>query len=57
MDKEEERRLEQEATELLEKDAKENETTLYQEGIINDRRRRLIAQREKPMSTLKIEDA
>lgn len=44
------RRLEDEATELLRKDAKEHKTTLYREGIIDDRRRMAINRREIPMS-------
>ena len=44
------RSLEEQATEILRKDAKDNHTTLYREGIIDERRRRVIARREIPMS-------
>jgi hypothetical protein len=42
--------LDDEATELLRDDAKEHHTTLYKEGIIDERRRKVINQREIPMS-------
>jgi hypothetical protein len=42
--------LEEQATELLELDAKARRTTLYKEGIIDERRRRMIDRREIPLS-------
>lgn len=46
------RTLEEEATLLLTADAKKNHTTLYREGIIDDRRRRMINRREIPFSVI-----
>lgn len=46
----EQRHLEEEATELLRQDAKDHKTTLYKEGIIDERRRNVINRREIPMS-------
>jgi hypothetical protein len=45
-----ERNLEDKATEILRHDAKDHDTTLYREGIIDERRRNLINKREIPMS-------
>jgi hypothetical protein len=42
--------LEEQADDLLIKDAKCRGTTLYREGIIDERRRRLIQRREMPLS-------
>jgi|WetSurMetagenome_2_1015567.scaffolds.fasta_scaffold360413_2 hypothetical protein len=42
--------LEEQADELLRDDAKKRKTTLYREGIIDERRRRLIDRREIPLS-------
>lgn len=42
--------LEDWATLLLLEDAKKRKTTLYREGIIDDRRRRVINKREIPLS-------
>lgn len=44
--------LEELADDILEKDAKKRGTTLYREGIIDERRRRVHRQREFPMSAL-----
>jgi hypothetical protein len=54
--KDDEMTLEEEATELLRQDAKDHHTTLYREGIIDERRRRLISQREIPMSSPNLKD-
>lgn len=45
-----ERHLEEQATEMLREDAKKNGTTLYKEGIIDERRRSVINKREVPLS-------
>lgn len=45
-----EKELEEQATEMLQQDAKKNGTTLYREGIIDDRRRSVINRREVPLS-------
>lgn len=44
--------LEDEATELLRQDAKENGTTLFREGILDERRQWMIKKREIPFSSL-----
>lgn len=44
--------IEEMATELLQKNAKENGTTLYKMGIIDQRRRYMINKREIQMSRL-----
>lgn len=46
----EEKELEEQATEILRRDAKEHHTTLYREGIIDERRRNVINKREVPLS-------
>lgn len=42
--------LQQQADELLREDARKRGTTLYREGILDERRQRKIGQREIPMS-------
>lgn len=44
--------LEEQATEMLRQDAKAHNTTLYREGIIDERRRWLISKREVSMSSI-----
>jgi len=44
--------LEEQATEILELDAKKRKTTLFKTGILDNRRRLLIARRELPLSML-----
>jgi hypothetical protein len=44
------RSLEQQANDLLREDAKRRGTTLFREGILDERRQATIAQREMPMS-------
>lgn len=48
----EEKRLEQEATRILRKDAREHHTTLRKEGILDERTQREIHRREIPFSSL-----
>jgi hypothetical protein len=47
---EREKSLEEQATELLEDDAKKKHTTLYRMGILDERRQSMISRREMPMS-------
>ncbi len=47
---EREKTLEELATEILQEDAKVRGTTLYREGIIDPRRRKLINSKEIPLS-------
>lgn len=49
--------LEEKATELLVQDAKDNQTTLYREGIIDERRRKAINMKEVPMSKFEKREA
>ena len=46
--------LEEQATELLRRDAKEHHTTLFKEGILDERRQRVISRREVPLSSVNL---
>ena len=46
--------LEEQATEILKADAKEHHTTLFREGILDERRQRLISKREIPLSSVNL---
>lgn len=47
--------LEEQATELLRRDAKEHHTTLFKEGILDERRQRTISRREVPLSSVHLQ--